>query len=359
MSHDCDADIDALLADSTDVAASRSQAVMPDLQLQDDLDSLLLSDADMSECALGHADEDVQDEPVSSVGSCWEAQPERPDVFKHPSRKRGRPPGSVRWKAAADAATARAGLPENQAVAGPQPGNIEYARNAMHAKRHGLQFYSALPSDGSLMPAVAAGPSWEELLCGIGNQVQRLIASAFALRRQRPQEDNSATSAESRLLARLLETERPHGSIQALRQAEDTSTYTTTSQLLRAGCVVVQGASLWWGALLSAAQRGIEMNSWTPLLFVNKFMYDETPMKLRIPVQTSVTSSKKQVIQENTEQAKVMQIRQSIHMLFMDGSKQKYLMIGGLVPVPLQVMESGSAACGKACLKAAQDRASC
>ena len=314
-------DLDELLlqevrSDVTDAVAASSVDL-------GDLDELLLKDQHHvhNETPELVAQNDAR-VPAVPEENCFDA-PAQHDVFEEPGRKRGRPKGSVRWPAASKAALERAGVSVNVTAAreAPQPGDIAYARLARHVKHHGAQEYTRLPEGERSAVSVSGtvATSWAELLCGIGDKIQRCIASAFVWHsQQKLPEQKEAESAESRsLLARLLQKSRTHGSVQSLMDTlgGDAKLNTTSRQLLRTGCAVVQGASLWWGAFLSASQsaaqraQGQGKSSWKPLLFISKLMYDETPMRFRVPVKSDTTREAATIVDtEHTDSAKVSKL---------------------------------------------------
>ena len=302
-----------------------------------------------------------QEEDASGSAACPidEDLPEEQSVADIlAARRQGRPTGSQNWSQAAAAALRRESA-EVEADT-PQPGDIAYARQAREAKRRrehlhqqtaGAQQLSCLPEVPERVQETA-GPQWLHWATGLGSSVQENLRQAVVCFRQ---QTVGTDVAEDTFLARLFQPRRTHASLAAVKEFENTGA-DLSKKLNRAAAAAMQGASLWWGTFLCACGNNVTHSNWKPLAYIHKLLYDETPLDLRVqsgPVEDLNLES----VCEQSPEAKVMQIRQSIHTVFYDAAKSSFLLLGGLVPVPLQVLPSGSGAAIKKSLKNAKDRA--
>ena len=275
-----------------------------------------------------------------------------------PRRKRGRPPGGRRWAQAAEAALNREGVVPAVRQNVPQPGDIAYARQVLQQKRQKgkpLVVHNELAQ----LPKSCSGVGLGALVSGIGSDIQQLVGGAILWHQAHSTGDERPDEPDE-VMRVMFRPMRPHLSVSALHEKFPGQSVATLHRGIRqTASAALEAACLWWGGLLRAAETAMEANHWEPWLCCSKMLYDETPLKVRVR-QDAVSASGLAADGQNkdkeaSEHAKVFQMRHSVHLLFYDPGKQKCLVIGGTVPVPLQLMENSSKIVTKACLKTAQD----
>lgn len=112
-----------------------------------------------------------------------------------------------------------------------------------------------------------------------------------------------------------------------------------------ASAVAVLSGGICWAGLLQAVYNRIQRNEIKGVLLLQKFRYDETPLRVRLcgadPKQAATGLEGDEVC----AQGKVLQVEMTLYLLFKETITGKHFLISGAAPSFLQVMERTTGEC--------------
>ena len=158
----------------------------------------------------------------------------------------------------------------------------------------------------------------------------------------------TATADESENVAQqyLFSGRRTVTSLRAIAQCVDRDWKHEGEQSQRVAAACIQGGSYLWGSFFATVKEMITNGQYEGLLLGCSRRYDETPHKIRIAEQGTGGMSKDSLgVQAKTTgtAAKVFQSRFGLFFLVRHAPSERYLLLTGQVPCPLQTIDSGTA----------------
>ena len=154
-------------------------------------------------------------------------------------------------------------------------------------------------------------------------------------------------------------------SFAAVAEHNNLNPKTISSTLSCAACLMLQGCCWMLGTLLASMRQLFRSNIVKPVVVVNKFRYDETPLRMKISEynqflssQGDVTSSSTAVLKDEDDYrfAKIFRVDWELSFLIHEPRKGNYRMISVHVPVPLSAVERNTAECLASSLTSATNR---
>lgn len=142
--------------------------------------------------------------------------------------------------------------------------------------------------------------------------------------------------------------------------------HTISRTLLCAACLMLQGCCWMLGTLLTSMKQLFRLNIVKPVVVINKFRYDETPLRMKISEYNQFLSSRGDVTSSSTAPgmtgeddyrfAKIFRVDWELSFLIYEPTAGKYRMISVHVPLPLNALERNTAECLACCLTSGTNR---